>query len=416
MVLSPAGAALVFTQVLIREVSALSRAGLTHDGLGRVLSFVPGRRLARLLGESRVDAYWAILAVNCVISVLAFLVATAGGDQGALGRITGVMSLVVYASPAVVLVAFDRAPERYVTLSRGWRVLARVAFAGIGVIFFLAGWRYLWEALVALLIACAALFLLPTVSARRRWYVATSHAAGLLRVRTDSSAQAAVIWLGYFTVLWLLSRVGIPGDWQFAAALLVAVISVAVFERLVVLSRRYMADVPPSDMPRLPRTADLAADPAVLVRVRLPQCGVRLSPVLPVGPLPDCLGQGPPPAGVVRHILGRPHLLGHDEDAVASKHLVVLQAAPQQLEGIVFQVRDVQPGRGHRDVRDGALQRCLPGPRRLPGWCRLVRNGVQPFGYRPQDLADRVVDLAMPAALPERPQELGEGPRGQGTV
>lgn len=267
MILSPAGAALVFTHVLTREVSALSRAGLTHEGLFlKVLSFKPGRRLAWLLGRSRVDAHWLILFVNGIVSVVALT--AAGGNWITLGGITGILSLMVYASPSVVLLALDRTDEGYVTLGWGRRVLARAAFVCIGLVFFMADWNVLWKGLAALLIACALLFGLPVLSARRGWYAAHSHAGGLLRWKTNPSAQAALTWLGYYT---LLALGGLPffrrvyphfykvhelGKWQFASLVPVVLISLVVFEWLVVLSARRMVAEPPEGMPRPARKAE----------------------------------------------------------------------------------------------------------------------------------------------------------------
>lgn len=278
-VLAPAGSALVFTQVLTWEVAALSRASLTHEGLSmRVFSFMPGRRLARLLGGSRVDVHWLILLVNGTISTVALT--AAGGNWIILGSLTAILALIVYASPSVVLVALDRSGQGYVTLGWRRRILARLAFVSIGVIFFLTDWDVLWKGLVALFSTCVVLFGLPALSARRRWYAAHSHGARLLRWRSDPSAEAAVTWLGYFTLLTIgtlpfypklyapAPGVDISGhlkefliEMRFAALLLVVAISVLVFERLVVLSARHMAKVPPSSMPRSPRAPRRISNP-----------------------------------------------------------------------------------------------------------------------------------------------------------
>ncbi|MBR7832890.1 APC family permease [Actinospica durhamensis] len=267
-VLSPAGAAMVFTYVLTREVAALSRAHLTHRGLQMSrysVIAVRGARLRRLVGE-RLDVYWLILIVDFVISTVALL--CMDGNWIVLGSITTVLALVVYVTPSVVLAALGRGARRD-TVRRRHRVLAEAAFVSIAVIFLLAGWDRLWPGMTALTVGCVLLFGMPKWADGRRWYDARLHAPQLLRLRGEHANSARSAWLlyGFFGVITLVSLLN-EFVWpthlavRLATAVPVAALAAVVFRALVDLSEQYMAVHPPT-LPEPMRARD-AADGAAI--------------------------------------------------------------------------------------------------------------------------------------------------------
>jgi amino acid transporter len=244
-VLSPAGAALVFTYVLTREVAALSRAHLTHRGLHTSrysVIAVPGGRLGlrRLFGE-RLDVYWLILIVDCSLSALALLVFR--GNWNTLSALTSVLALVVYATPGVVLTALYH--RSLIPRSRLYQVLARCAFIAIAVVLFLAGWDALWPSLATLTVCCLVLFALPVVFSGSRWYDAEAHAAKFRQWKQSPEAQSALVLYGFFAALALASLLN-QYVWptnqaaQLWSAVPIAGIAWPAFDRLVNLSVEYM--------------------------------------------------------------------------------------------------------------------------------------------------------------------------------
>ena len=246
-VLSPAGAAMVFTYVLTREVAALSRAHLTHRGLQMTrYSVIPvrGVRPRALLGE-RLDVYWLILIVDFCVSCILLLVV--GGNWNILSSITSILSLMVYATPSVVLAALRRHGLREATARLRYRVLAEAAFVSIAVIFLLAGWDRLWPGMVALTGGCVVLFGMPKWAEGRRWYDARLHAPQLLQLRGEhsSSARSALVLYAFFWVTALtslLNKYAWPSRpaMQLCTAIPVAVLAVVAFRLLVRLSEQYM--------------------------------------------------------------------------------------------------------------------------------------------------------------------------------
>lgn len=265
-VLSPAGAGMVYTYVLTREVAALSRAHLTHRGLqkSRFSTIALGRgRLARLFGDDRLDVYWLILIVDLVVSALALL--AFGGKWSVLGHISTVLALVVYATPSVVLASLQRrSPQLFPR--RTSRFLATTGFVSCAVIFYLAGWDVLWPGMAALTAGCLLLFALPLVAPASRWYDAKAHAAQLRYVRTNPAARSAALLYGYFAVATAASSAD-KFLWQshplvkLVSALPLAVLAVVVFRQMVALSERYMEMNAPTFPTPAPATE--AADPSL---------------------------------------------------------------------------------------------------------------------------------------------------------
>ncbi|MDI5973768.1 APC family permease [Streptomyces sp. SL13] len=201
-VLAPLGAGLVFAHALTREVAALGRAHLTHRGLQTARRTTMGRHHG---------IYWLVLLVNLCIGVV--ILCLERGNISNLMAVTGVLALIVYAMPAVVLVAQR---NRLVTRSKRRRVvqcvLARVSFALIALVLYLTGWPDVWRGMVALAVGCVLLLVLPLVSLRwpgfGRFYDAKAHALLFRRWRHDAAAKAALILLGYLAALTLLTLWG----------------------------------------------------------------------------------------------------------------------------------------------------------------------------------------------------------------
>ncbi|MCW2936070.1 MAG: hypothetical protein JWM19_7032 [Actinomycetia bacterium] len=261
-VLSPAGSAMVFTYVLTREVAALSRVHLTHRGLqkrSRSEIPVPGSWLRERLGQ-RLDVYWLILVIDFLLSGVALV--CFGGRWSALGAVTSILALVVYATPSVVLAALHRTKRVPVPLS-GWRrCLPEVAFVSIAVIYFLAGWDRLWPGIVALAVGCLVLFALPVVTAGARWYDATAYVSQFRKAGNRPAAESAIILFGFFAGLAfasLLNKYAWPTHHviQLASALPVIILAMVAFRRLVGLSEDYMKDNPPT----LPNSGELPEAP-----------------------------------------------------------------------------------------------------------------------------------------------------------
>ncbi|SHM84279.1 APC family permease [Actinacidiphila paucisporea] len=274
-ILSPAGAGMVYTYVLTREIAAFSRAHLTHRGLQKT-SFstitLGHGRLRRLFGEDRLDVYWLILIVDFVISGVALL--CFGGKWSVLGDIDTVLALVVYATPSVVLASLQRRDPRLFPRRRS-RVLATTAFVSSAVIFYLAGWDVLWPGMAALTAGCLLLFALPLAAPASRWYDAKAHAVQLRHLRTSPAARSAALLYGYFafaTVASSANRFLWPAHplVKLVSAVPLAVLAVVVFRQMVTLSVRYMDDHAPTLPTPAPPDGAVASppphQPAVTVR------------------------------------------------------------------------------------------------------------------------------------------------------
>ncbi|MFD8392400.1 APC family permease [Streptomyces sp. NPDC059680] len=241
-VISPMGAGLVFAHALTREVAALSRAHLTHRGLQTA-------RKASL--RRRYDVYWLVLVVDFFVASIALL--AVGGSWSSLVAITGVLTLVVYAVPGVVLVSLRDHLTGWSPLRRGVReVLARAGFALIALILYGAGWAPLWRGMATLTVGCALLLCLPFLARRLpafgRMYDAKVHVTLFRHWRTSPAAQAALWLIGHLAVLTLLTLLGdssvgvLP---KLLGGFLAVAAALAAFEGLVDASRRHMAEVAP---------------------------------------------------------------------------------------------------------------------------------------------------------------------------
>lgn len=262
-VLSPAGTGMIFMYVLTREVAALSRAHLTHRGLQKSrYSVIPlaSSRLRKLFGDDRLDVYWLILIVDFFVSGILLL--CFGDHLYVFNTFTGIMTLVIYATPGVVLASLRHRDPGLFPMRR-YSILAGVGFVSIAVIFFLAGWDVLWPGMAALTVSCLLLFGLPLLAPGSRWYDAKAHAAQFRQLRTirqlraNPAAASAALLFGFFAMLTLASlpfyivrqshhaaaTVTAAESWS---AIPVAVLAVIIFRLLVKLSRQYMEEHPPT--------------------------------------------------------------------------------------------------------------------------------------------------------------------------
>jgi amino acid transporter len=246
--LSPAGSGLVFTFELTREVEALGRAHLTHRGLQTLR-----RRYIRVGGRLH-EVLWLVLLVDSSISVLALVLL--GASWPSLVAISSVLTLVVYAMPAVALVSLGRhfhtTGEPRFRLGLYYRLLSRASFTAVTLILYSAGFAILWKGMAALVVGSALLLTLPVLARRDvllvgrflRKYDADQHVHRVVRWRTDPSAGAAVVLVGYLTSLTLLSLAGkssvafIPEPY---GSLLVCALALVSFEAVVRASVRHMA-------------------------------------------------------------------------------------------------------------------------------------------------------------------------------
>ncbi|MGW1026423.1 APC family permease [Streptomyces sp. NPDC002577] len=241
-VVSPMGAGLVFAHAVTREVAALSRAHLTHRGLQTA-------RKASL--RRRYDAYWLVLVVDFFIAGIALL--AVGGSWNTLVAITGVLTLVVYAVPGVVLVSLREHLTGYSRLRHDvHEVLARASFALITLILYGAGWAPMWRGMATLAVACVLLLWLPSLArwlpAFGRIYDAKVHVTLFRHWRTSPAAQAAIWLIGHLTVLTLSTLLGnspVAVLTKPLGGFLAVAASLAAFEGLVRASKRHMAEVAP---------------------------------------------------------------------------------------------------------------------------------------------------------------------------
>jgi amino acid transporter len=241
-VVSPMGAGLVFAHAVTREVAALSRAHLTHRGLQTARKATLNRRY---------DVYWLVLLVDFFIS--AIVLVAVGGSWNILVEITGVLTLVVYAVPGVVLVSLRPYLAGHSRRRRGaHEVLARTSFALIALILHRAGWGPMWRGMLTLAVGCALLLCLPILArllpAFGRVYDAKVHVTQFRHWRGSPAAQAALWLIGHLAFLTLLTLLGdfrVGKDHATYLGVLAVVWALVSFEGLVRASRRHMAEVAP---------------------------------------------------------------------------------------------------------------------------------------------------------------------------
>ncbi|WP_035804532.1 APC family permease [Kitasatospora mediocidica] len=241
-VASPFGAGLVFGQSVTREVAALSRAHLTHRGL-------QSARKASL--RQRYDVYWLILLVDFFIGAVVLWLA--GGNRAPLTAVTGILTLIIYAFPAVVLVSLRSKLGLYSPRRRTvHEALARVSFTLIALILYGAGWASMWRAMTSLAAGSILLLVFPVLSRRLpllgRVYDAKEHVTLLRHWRTSAAAQAAIwltAYLGVLMVLTLLGNSSVGTHQEFAVGVLVAGVALGAFEALVRTSRQHVGQEAP---------------------------------------------------------------------------------------------------------------------------------------------------------------------------
>jgi amino acid transporter len=260
-VVSPMGAGLVFAHALTREVAGFSRAHLTHRGLQTA-------RKASL--NRRYDVYWLVLVVDFFVAAIALW--AMGGSWSTLVAVTGVLTLVVYAVPAVTLVSLRAHLEGYSGRRRdAHEVLARTSFALIALVLYGAGWTSLWQGMVALAVGWVLLLFLPSLArwlpAFGRIYDAKVHVTLFRDVRESPAAQAALWLLGHLVVLLSLTLLRgdapIGFDQRFLGGFLAVTTALVSFEGLVRASRRHMAGVPPMLPTPAPATSSASSAEAV---------------------------------------------------------------------------------------------------------------------------------------------------------
>jgi len=199
---SPVGAGVLFATLLSEEVEAMSRGRLIDDRLATV------RRLWRRGPEACV---W-ILVLNLCLgwSELALF----GGDWSTMVTASSILTLFVYAMPAVSLTAFakyyndhpdQRQPERF-RIGRGiWTFVAWFGFVGVTEVLYWAGWSVSWRAAVLLTCAALIMLLLPVLSGRVERFQ-------LYKASNPWSQREAVpglvIFVLFLTGLLVLSRLG----------------------------------------------------------------------------------------------------------------------------------------------------------------------------------------------------------------
>ncbi|MDH6437984.1 amino acid transporter [Streptomyces sp. SAI-144] len=245
-VLSPMGSGIVFTHALTREVAALSRAHLTHRGLQTA------RRASFRFRGGEIDAYWMILLVNFAIG-LAMLVVVRGNWEE-LVALNSVPTLVVYATPGVVLVAL-KLPEFGRTRRMVHLALSATAFVAIAVVMLEAGWPNVWRGMAAVGIGSALLLGLPWLARRDlpfigglfRRYDARDHVSRFA-IRGDPAVRPVLLFLAHWAVIvsCTLLRHVLSDDLALVPQLIVALSAAVVFPLLVRACRRYMGRVPPT--------------------------------------------------------------------------------------------------------------------------------------------------------------------------
>ncbi|WP_372405603.1 APC family permease [Streptomyces luteireticuli] len=241
-VVAPLGTGLVYAHALTREVDTLAKAHLTHRGLqtasGRSLT-VRGRPY---------EVYWKVLLVNFVLGSVILLAVR--GTWETITSVNGILTLVVYAMPGVVLVALGPACSRRREAVRG--ILARTGFLTIALVLYWAESSRLWYGMAALMAGFLLLLGLPALARTglplvgRGAYDAKEQLTLLRQWRTNPAAGAAVLLLGYLAALTALHSLTQqwPSDARAGTSLFVLVLAAAVFEGLVRLSRRHRRPEP----------------------------------------------------------------------------------------------------------------------------------------------------------------------------
>ncbi|WP_194918450.1 APC family permease [Catenulispora rubra] len=157
-IVSPASAGIVYVLLLSREVEGLAQMGVTDRRLARP---------RRLFGRGRPDMS-TILLVNLIVGWLSLLILR--GDWVNLVTASGVLTLFIYALPAVSLMALRRhyaetASPRF-RISGFWWIPAWLGFVGASEVLYWSGWPALWRGMTLLGVGVVLLLVLPVAS---RW-------------------------------------------------------------------------------------------------------------------------------------------------------------------------------------------------------------------------------------------------------
>ncbi|HEV2635608.1 MAG TPA: APC family permease [Actinocrinis sp.] len=200
--LSPLGAGVVFATLLSEEVEAMSRGRLIDDRLAVAV---------RPRWPRGSEAYVRILAINLVLGWIEL--AVFGGDWVRMTAASSVLTLFVYAMPAVSLMSFakyydshpdPRQPERF-RIGRSWSFVAWFGFVGVTEVLYWAGWSVLWRAAVLLTCAALIMLLLPVLSRRVERFLLYD-ASNPWRQR--EAVPGLVVFALYLGIVLILSRLG----------------------------------------------------------------------------------------------------------------------------------------------------------------------------------------------------------------
>jgi amino acid transporter len=246
-IISPLGSAVVFTDALTREIAALGQQTklIPFDLHGPSKSDI-------ILGKIKLsDRYWLVLLIQfCVGLVVFYAVRDHTHD---LATISGILILVVYSLPAVVVVTllnesptngptmarsvWDRSP-RWLGRSPGLQILALFSFVVTAMIFYLSKDSQMILAMKALLGGFVVLFGMQTWAERGRKQLNLANPAN----------PAGVLFLGYLLVLLMfsMSHVSLRADdvrsWIFGAG--VILLSLGTFRGMIALSVGYLKKNP----------------------------------------------------------------------------------------------------------------------------------------------------------------------------
>jgi hypothetical protein len=193
-----------------------------------------------------------------VISLLVLLFTR--GYWSVIKDIPTTLALLVYATPGIVLASLRR-HQPGLFPRRRYAFMAPASFAALAVVFVVTTEDVVLWGMGMLAVFCLFLFGLPVVAPMARWYDARAHVREFAKLRTNSAAQVAAVFGGYFGLLTLAEVVRSEWPTRAGAALdatglaVVVVVSFIAFRLLVRLSARYMATNPPLLPKPLPRPA-----------------------------------------------------------------------------------------------------------------------------------------------------------------
>lgn len=231
---APLGAGLVYAYVLPSEIAELSRLGLTYRPLATSAPRKNGWHI-----------YWLVLAANVAFGTV--LLVVFHGYWSMLSRFSGVLSLLLYAFPAVALVSLSSALDQKQPLPSASRrrflrgILPRVSFVVTALMLYETGFSILWRAIAALAVGVVVLVGAPTLRERLK--------SGRALTNPDGSAAWAAAWLagylgGLLPLAWWAGR--LTGTDRTFLACVVAVWAWVCCQAMIRHSRAYNAKVRPN--------------------------------------------------------------------------------------------------------------------------------------------------------------------------